>query len=77
MRDERKDPLIMVKPIAEIKVEPGAGDLLDSPAMQPYMNLMIASMQARDTGPALAELAALPLEKRYVLRVASALKGLC
>ena len=62
------------KAINDLKVESGAEDLLDSPEMQPYMNLMLATIQGQDTGPALAELAALPLEKRYVWRVASALK---
>ncbi len=38
------------------------------------MNLALAMMGGKDTGAAIAMLGALPLEKRYVWRVASALK---
>ena len=55
-------------------MEPASEDLLDSPTMKPYLNLMMATMQGKDTGPAIEELTALPLEQRYVWRVASALK---
>jgi hypothetical protein len=58
----------------DLKSEEGAEEILDSEAMQPYMNLVLAMMQQRDTGPATAEIAALPVEKRYVWRVASALQ---
>jgi hypothetical protein len=61
-------------PIRDLRVEPEAEELLESAAMEPYMNLAIAMMGGKDTGPAIEELAALPLEKRYVWRVASALK---
>ena len=58
----------------DIKTESGSEDLLNSPAMEPYMNLALAMMGGKDTGAAIAMLGALPLEKRYVWRVASALK---
>jgi hypothetical protein len=61
-------------PVKDLKIDPLAEDLLDSPAMQPYMDLAVAMMGQRDVGPATAEIAALPLEKRYVWRVASALQ---
>ena len=61
-------------PIRDLKMEPEVEDLLESAAMEPYMNLAIAMMGEKDTAPAIEELAALPLEKRYVWRVASALK---
>lgn len=61
-------------PIKDLKVDPLAEDLLDSPAMQPYMDLAVAMMGQRDMGPATEVIAALPLEKRYVWRVASALQ---
>jgi hypothetical protein len=61
-------------PIRDLKVEPEAEELLESAAMEPYVNLAMAMMGGNDTGPAIEELAALPLEKRYVWRVASALK---
>jgi hypothetical protein len=61
-------------PLRDLRVDPAAEDLLDSAAMEPYLNLAVAMMGGKDTRPAIEELAALPLEKRYVWRVASALK---
>lgn len=61
-------------PIRDIKSDPTADDLLDSVAMEPYMNLAIAMMGGRDTTPSVEALMALPIEQRYVWRVASALK---
>ena len=55
-------------------MEPEAEALLESAAMEPYMNLAIAVMGGKDTRPAIEKLAELPLEERYVWRVASALK---
>jgi hypothetical protein len=60
--------------LIELKAEPGAADLSASPAMLPYMNLATAIMGDTDTGSAMEEIAALPLQERYVWRVASALK---
>ena len=74
MSDEQEDPSIKKIPVRDLKIEPESEDLLDSPAMKPYLNLMMAMMQGKDTGPAIEELTALPLEKRYTWRVASALK---
>jgi len=71
--NDNDDPIKQV-PIGDLKIDPAAEDLLDSPAMEPYLNLAMAMMGGKDTGPAIEELAALPLEKRYVWRVASALK---
>jgi hypothetical protein len=61
-------------PTNELKMEPAAEALLDSAAMEPYMNLAIAVLGGKDTRPAIEKLAALPLEERYVWRVTSALK---
>jgi hypothetical protein len=61
-------------PISDLKSEDGAHELATSPEMQPYLQLMIAEMQGKDTAPHVAAIRALPLEKRYVWRVASALK---
>src|ERR1022692_895498 len=61
-------------PIRDLKMEPGAEDLIDSPAMEPYMKLALAVMGHKDARPAVEEITALPLEKRYTWRVASALK---
>ncbi len=57
-----------------LKVEEGAQELLDSPAMQPYYRYLEAVVLDGDVHPAMDEIAQLPLEKRYVWRVASALK---
>jgi hypothetical protein len=59
--------------LKDLHVEPGAEDLVESPAMRPYVNFALAMMQELGLGPAKKEIAALPLEERYVWRVASAL----
>jgi len=65
-------------PIDALRVESGSEELVNSESMKPYMELLMAEMGGRDTSRALAALAALPLEQRYVWRVISALKwGLC
>ena len=65
-------------PISEIRIEPGSEELVRSDGMKLYLEVLKAEISGRDTGPALAALAALPLEQRYVWRVISALKwGLC
>jgi hypothetical protein len=74
MSNEENDPATKSMPLGDIKTEPGADDLLESPAMQPYLDLAVAVMGGKDSAPAVAAIAALPLEERYVWRVASALK---
>lgn len=65
-------------PIAALRTESGSEELVNSESMRPYMELLMAKMGGRDTNRALAGVAALPLEQRYVWRVISALKwGLC
>jgi hypothetical protein len=61
-------------PIKDLISEDGAHELATSPDMQPYLRLIKVAMQDRDTTPHMEEIAAIPLEKRYVWRVASALK---
>jgi hypothetical protein len=61
-------------PISDLKREDGVDELLDSPEMEPYMNLAVATLSGRDVGAALEAIAQLPLEDRYIWRVASALK---
>ena len=73
MDEENGDDSTKHLPLRDLKIEPEAGALLDSAAMGPYMNLAMAVMGGQATGEAVKELAALPLEKRYVWRVASAL----
>ena len=74
MDDNNSDDPIKNIPTRDLKIDPTAEDLLDSPAMQPYMKLALAVMGHTDPNPAVAEIAALPLESRYTWRVASALK---
>ncbi len=61
-------------PINELRQEEGASELASSPDMEPYLEFIMASMQGADIQPHLEALSKLPLEKRYVWRVASALK---
>jgi hypothetical protein len=61
-------------PINNFRQEEGAHELATSPDMQPYLRLIKAGMQDHYTTPYMEEIAAIPLEKRYVWRVASALK---
>jgi hypothetical protein len=61
-------------PIKDLVSEDGAHELATSPDMQPYLRLIKAGLQNQDITPDVEEIAQLPLEKRYVWRVASALK---
>src|ERR1700722_18844416 len=70
MSDQKPEPI----PIKDLISEDGAHELATSPDMQPYLRLIKAGLQNLDTAPHLEEIAALPLEKRYIWRVASALK---
>jgi hypothetical protein len=51
-----------------------AADLLNSPNMQPYLRLAMAGLQGSDIQPELRAIAEMPLEDRYIWRVASALR---
>ena len=72
MNDE--DDEIKRMPIKDLVSEDGAHELATSPEMAPYLRLIKAGMQDHDTAPHLEAIRQLPLEKRYVWRVASALK---
>jgi hypothetical protein len=61
-------------PINQLRQEDGAHELATSPEMEPYLRLIMAQMQGGDTTAEMEALRQLPLEKRYVWRVASALK---
>ncbi len=69
---ERQEPEPI--PIKEILSEDGAHELATPPKMQPYLRLIMAGMQDQGITSRTDEIADLPLEKRYVWRVASALK---
>jgi hypothetical protein len=68
------EPEAQSVPSGKIKSDAAAEDLLDSPTMEPYVKLAMAVMGHKDPSAAVEEIAALPLEKRYTWRVASALK---
>jgi hypothetical protein len=68
------DPKYKVVELDSIKMEDGAKELMSAPEMQPYLRYIEAAMLGGDVAPSLREIAELPLEKRYVWRVASALK---
>jgi hypothetical protein len=68
------DDYIKRMPIKDLRQEEGASELASSPDMEPYLEYIMALMQSTDVQPHLEALSKLPLEKRYVWRVASALK---
>ena len=70
MSDKKSKPI----PIKNIVSEDGAHELATSENMQPYLRLLKADLQDKDTAPHVKEIAQLPLEKRYIWRIASALK---
>ena len=70
MPDDRTKPI----PIGNIHREDGAHELASSPDMEPYLKFAMAVVQDADPAAALAAIRRLPLERRYVWRVASALK---
>jgi hypothetical protein len=61
-------------PINQLRQEDGAHELATSPDMEPYLRLIMAQMKGGDTTSEMEALRQQPLEKRYVWRVASALK---
>jgi hypothetical protein len=72
MADE-DDPIKRI-PISELHQEEGARELAESADMEPYLNFAMTLMQGNDPTPELEAIRQLPLEKRYVWRIASALK---
>src|SRR5689334_3704500 len=74
MTDDDDDPSGKQMRMRDIRTEAGSEELLDSPTMEPYVNLALAVMGHKDPRSAVEEIASLPLEKRYTWRVASALK---
>src|SRR6476661_1043849 len=69
-KDKKPEPL----PIKDLISEEGAHELATSETMQPYIRLLKAGLQNKDSTPHVEEIAQLPLEKRYIWRIASALK---
>ena len=69
-QDRKPEPI----PIKDLISEDGAHELATSETMKPYLRLLKAGLQNKDTTPHVEEIAQLPLEKRYIWRIASALK---
>ena len=67
------DPIKRI-PIKDLRQEPGAHELATSPDMEPYLEFIKAVIQDHDPSPELEAIRQLPLERRYIWRVASALK---
>ena len=61
-------------PTKDLRQEDGAKELTSSPNMEPYLEYLMASMQGADITSHLEALSKLPLDKRYVWRISSALK---
>jgi hypothetical protein len=61
-------------PASQIRSDESARDLLNSPDMQPYMRLAMAGLQGANVDQELQAIRETPLERRYIWRVASALK---
>src|SRR5664279_5258951 len=61
-------------PIKELRQEEGAHELGSSPDMEPYLRFAMAVVKDHDPTPELETIRQVPIEKRYVWRVASALK---
>ena len=61
-------------PINELRQEEGAQELAESADMEPYLNFAVALMQGNDPAPELEAIRQLPVERRYVWRIASSLK---
>jgi hypothetical protein len=72
--DDQKDRKPEPIPIKDLISEDGAHELATSETMQPYLRLLKAGLQNKDTTPQIGEITALPLEKRYIWRIVSALK---
>jgi len=67
------DPIERI-PINQLRQEEGAHELATSPDMELYLDFAMAVMQDADPTAELEAIRLLPLEKRYVWRVVSALK---
>ena len=61
-------------PIKDLLCEEGSDELASSPDMKPYLNFAEAMIKDHDPAPELEAIRQLPVEKRYVWRVVSALK---
>jgi hypothetical protein len=67
------DPIKRI-PINQLRQEEGAHELATSPDMETYLDFAMAVMRDADPTAELEAIRQLPLERRYVWRIASALK---
>ena len=72
--EEMPDDKVQHIPIKDLHQEDGAHELATSPEMQPYIRFALAVMKDANPRSELETIRHLPLERRYVWRVASALK---
>lgn len=68
---ERRLERVLLK---DIHFDESVRDLLNSPNMQPYIQMAMAVQKREGVQPCLETIAQMPLERRYVWRIASALK---
>jgi hypothetical protein len=68
------NPQYDVVSASQLTSEEGAAGLMKALEMQPYLRLGEAAILHQDLRPSLGEIAALPLEKRYIWRVVTALR---
>lgn len=61
-------------PTSEIRSDESARDLLNSPDMQPYMQLAMTGLKGANVDSELQVIREMPVGRRYIWRVASALK---
>jgi len=70
-----KEPKKVEKiPVKDLTIEEGSKEILTSPNMQPYMQLARMVVKQQDPKEALEVISKLPLENRYIWRIASAFK---
>jgi hypothetical protein len=66
---------IQIVPTREIKIEDGAQDMMESPDLQPYLESIQVVVTGRGKDNATKALSELPLERRYIYRIASSLRN--
>jgi hypothetical protein len=69
---------IQMMPIENIVVEDGAHDVMNSPDMRRYLDSAEAAITGQGSDKATKAISELPLESRYIWRIANSLKqGFC
>ena len=66
---------VRMTPTAGIKMEGGAQKMLKSPSVEPYLTNAEAAMTGKGWNKAAKAIAELPLERRYIYRIASSLQN--